>query len=124
MMLKIVTAFLIGLIVGVSSLPLWRSFLMMTYQSEYGELTYLCDSAMRAHNLAKARVSQTPTDAQVRKLKQAEIGLIDCQDYDLMQKKLMTWGLREVELGQMRLKAIEANADGLRDVVDVHEIRD
>ena len=36
----------------------------------------------------------------------------------------MTLGLRESELGQMRLKAIEANADGLKEVVDVHEIRD
>lgn len=123
-MLKIAAAFALGLFVGVLALPLWRTFLMSAYQSEYGKLTYLCDSAMRTHNLAKARVSETPSVDQVMKLKQTEIALIDCQDYDLLQKKLMTWGLRETELGQMRLKAIEANADGLRDVIDVHEIRD
>jgi hypothetical protein len=123
-MLKLAAAFAFGLIVGVLALPLWRTVLMNTYQSEYGKLTYMCDSAMRMHNLAKARVSETPTEDQGRKLKQAEIALIDCQDYDLLQKKLMTWGLRETELGQMRLRAIEANADGLRDVIDVHEIRD
>lgn len=123
-MFRLAAAFALGLIVGVLALPLWRIALMNTYQGEYGKLTYLCDSAMRTHNLAKARVSETPTEDQVMKLKQTEIALIDCQDYDLLQKKLMTWGLRESELGQMRLKAIEANAEGLREVIDVHEIRD
>lgn len=123
-MLRLTAAFALGLVLGVLALPLWRTVLMHTYQSEYGKLTYMCDSAMRTHNLAKARVSETPSVEQVKKLKQTEIALIDCQDYDLLQKKLMTWGLRETELGQMRLKAIEADANGLRDVIDVHEIRD
>lgn len=79
---------------------------------------------MRSHYLAKAQLAATPSEAQVKSLESAELALIDCQDYDLLQKKLKLWGLRDNELGIMRLKAIEADKDGLKDVIDIHEIRD
>ena len=114
---------LLGVMIGVMALPIWRSILVDVNQEKYGELTYLCASAMRSHDLAKAQLSDNPTNVQVQNLEQTEISLIICQDYDLLQKRLLTWGLRENELGYMRLRAIEASADGLRDVVDAHEIR-
>lgn len=116
--------FLTGVLIGVLALPLYRSLLVSIYQSEYGKLTYLCDSAMRSHYLAKARTAANPSSETVTALERSELALIDCQDYDLLQKKLQLWGLRENELGFMRLKAIEADAEGLKDVVDAHEIRD
>lgn len=118
------SVFFVGVLAGVLALPLYRSVLVGVYQSEYGKLTYLCDSAMRSHYLAKARTAAQPSSKTVSALERAELALIDCQDYDLLQKKLQLWGLRENELGFMRLKAIEADAEGLKDVVDAHEIRD
>ena len=52
-----------------------------------------------------------------------EIGLIACQDYDLMRKRLMQWGLNENDLSEMALVAIEDRAQNLADVVRIHEIR-
>ena len=121
--MKILGGILIGILIGILALPFWRMALVKFNQDRYGELTYLCDSAMRTHNLAKARVSVPSTTDKVQDLKQSEISLIICQDYDLMQKKLMTWGLRENELAYMRLQSIEASSDGLREVIDSHEIR-
>lgn len=118
------SVFVVGILVGVLALPLYRNILVGVYQAEYGKLTYLCDSAMRSHYLAKARTAAQPSSETVSALERAEIALIDCQDYDLLQKRLQLWGLRENELGFMRLKAIEADAEGLKDVVDAHEIRD
>ncbi|MBT0669175.1 hypothetical protein HT136_12465, partial [Novosphingobium profundi] len=51
-----------------------------------------------------------------------ELGLVTCQDYDIYQKQLMQWGLRESELAQMRLVAIEERASDLNDVIETHEI--
>jgi len=121
--MKVMGGILIGILIGILALPLWRITLVKFNQDRYGELTYLCDSAMRTHNLAKARVSVPSTADKIQDLKQSEISLIICQDYDLMQKKLMNWGLRENELAYMRLQSIEASSDGLKEVIDSHEIR-
>ncbi|PHR60247.1 MAG: hypothetical protein COA43_07975 [Robiginitomaculum sp.] len=117
-------ALLFGVVLGLLALPFWRFVLVNFNQTEYGRLTYLCDSAMRTHYIAKARTAASPSEKQVEALERAELALIDCQDYDILQKKLMLWGLRENELGLMRLRSIEADAEGLKDVVDAHEIRD
>lgn len=115
---------MVGVLLGVLALPVWRALIVSKYQDQYGRLTYLCDSAMRTHYLAKANTAASPSADSVQKLERAELALINCQDYDILQKKLLMIGLRENELGLMRLKAIEADANGLRDVVDAHEIRD
>ncbi|MAO81279.1 MAG: hypothetical protein CME85_02535 [Henriciella sp.] len=122
--LLFVGAFLLGVAAGVLALPAWRWSIIQLNQTKYSELTYRCDSAMRAHYQAKAQLQSEAEPSDVERLRQTELGLIDCQDYDILQKNLLILGLRESELGLMRLKAIEADADGLLDVVDAHEIRD
>lgn len=114
----------VGIALGVVGQPLWRSSLIALNQSQYGELTFRCDSAMRTHYLAQARIADAPSEAMVGELRQAEIALIDCQDYDMFQKQLLVWGLSESDLGLMRLNAIEADARGLPLVVEAHEIHD
>jgi hypothetical protein len=78
---------------------------------------------MREHFQAKQSVQQINDPQAQSLLDAAEIGLIVCQDYDLTQKRLMQWGLREEELSQMRLKAIEARATDLKEVIETHEIQ-
>ena len=56
-------------------------------------------------------------------LEAAEVALIDCQDYDLMRKRLLQWGLRENELALMGLQAIEEKSSSLQRVIEIHEIR-
>ena len=117
-------AFLAGIALAWMGLPLWRQVLIMSFQDRYGELTYVCDSAMREHYVARARLSEAPSEALAADLQAAEIALIDCQDYDLLQKRLTQFGLRENELSLMRLKAIEGRNGRLDEVVRIHEIRD
>ncbi|QDX27000.1 hypothetical protein FPZ54_13985 [Sphingomonas suaedae] len=117
----------VALVAGVMgawvALPLWREAVMALNQTRYGVLVEQCDGAMRDHYQAKAQAAEAPSRASGMALQASEVGLIICQDYDLYQKRLMQWGLRETELGQMRLKAIEARADDLDEVVSTHEIR-
>jgi hypothetical protein len=122
--LAIAVALVLGVGLGIAAAPLWRSALIAFNQAHYGDLTYRCDSAMRSHHLAKAEAVAAPSAESVDAIRRSELALIDCQDYDLLQKRLTVWGLRESDLGLMRLKAIEADANGLRQVVEAHEIRD
>ncbi|MEX0407317.1 TIGR03982 family His-Xaa-Ser system protein [Aquibium sp. LZ166] len=116
-------AFLAGITTAIVALPLWKLALIRTSQSSYGELTFACDHAMRGHLIAKMSVAKTPSEDTVRELKAAEIQLIACQDYDLMRKRLIRWGLTDNELSEMALLAIEERATNLQEVVRVHEIR-
>ena len=122
--LSIAVALALGVVLGIIAAPLWRSALITFNQHHYGDLTYRCDSAMRSHHLAKAEAVAAPSAESVDAIRRSELALIDCQDYDLLQKRLLVWGLRESDLGLMRLHAIEADAEGLRQVVEAHEIRD
>lgn len=117
-------ALCVGVGLGLLARPLWRSALIALQQEHYADLTYRCDSAMRTHYLAQARTSDAPSAAAVSDLRQAEVALIDCQDYDIFQKQLLIWGLTESDLGLMRLKAIETDARGLPHVIEAHEIHD
>ena len=67
--------------------------------------------------------ASVPSKENVEALRSMEIGLISCQDYDLMRKRLMQWGLSENDLSEMSLVAIEQRAENLADVVQIHEIR-
>ena len=78
---------------------------------------------MRTHLLAKQKLSGEPSSENVAALESAEIGLIDCQDYDLMRKKLIRLGLSDNELSEMALRAIEERGQSLQEVIRVHEIR-
>lgn len=116
-------AFLAGIAVGVAGLPLWKTALIASEQSAFSELTFKCDHAMREHLLAKQKLVGEPSEGNIVNLKSAEIGLIDCQDYDLMRKRLIRWGLTDNELSEMALVAIEERGSSLQEVVRIHEIR-
>ena len=121
------TSFLAGLLVGALiaffAMPIWKLGLIAVNQDEFGELTFSCDNSMRGHFLAKQRLVGSPSNANALSLKAAEIGLLACQDYDLMRKRLIRWGLSDNELSEMSLLAIEAKGQDLRDVISIHEIR-
>lgn len=118
---------LAGVIIGALGAwlgaPVWREIVMRTTQSAYAELTFKCDNAMREHLIAKQAAVAAPERATIDELKRAELGLLDCQDYDIYQKRLIQYGLSENELRLMRLQAIEARATTLLEVVKTHEIR-
>jgi len=118
-----VAVFLTGIALGILTKPLWKLAVMNNYESEFGRLTHLCDQAMRSHFIAKQKLAFAPSEMGVEALQAAEIGLIDCQDYDIMRKRLITLGLEENDLAAISLKVIEAQADGLGKVVETHEIR-
>lgn len=115
--------FAAGVFSGIAAAPLWKLSLMTFNQRTYGELTYLCDHAMREHMIAKQQVATDPGERAVAQLKASEIGLINCQDYDLMRKRLIRWGLSENDLSEMALLAIEERTASLQEVVRIHEIR-
>lgn len=121
------TSLAIGCVVGIAASfvldPLWKLGLIRYHQATYGELTFLCDNAMRGHFLAEQRLGRDPSKVNVEAVEAAEIGLLDCQDYDLYRKMLLRWGLNENELSEMSLLAIEERAEDLHEVVRVHEIR-
>lgn len=119
----VVPAFLAGLLVSAFGAPLWKEFIMLIKQDRYGELVFKCDMAMREHMLAKQRLVETPSAGNVDLVEMAQLGLLDCQDYDLMRKRLIQFGLGENELSLMGLKAIEERAVTLQQVVEIHEIR-
>lgn len=120
---RCVFALVLGVVVGQLVPPLWAWGVILVAEPAYQEATYRCDRSMRVHLLAKQKVEFEPTAETVRGLEASEIALIDCQDYDLLRKRLMLFGLDETALGYMALKAIEAKATDLQDVIEIHEIR-
>ncbi len=116
-------ALAVGIVIGQVVSPLWTWGVVLIAEPAYQEATYRCDRSMRAHLLAKQKVEAEPSAETVRELQASEIALIDCQDYDLLRKRLMLIGLDETALGYMALKTIEAKATDLQDVIEIHEIR-
>lgn len=112
-----------GALLAWGAAPLWREAVMLINQDSYGLLVEQCDGAMRDHYQAKIHAADAPSREAGLALQAGEVGLIVCQDYDIYQKRLLQWGLRESELAQMRLHAIEARAGDLDEVVATHEIR-
>lgn len=122
-LIKYGIVFVSGLVCAWVATPLWREAVMAFNQGEYGLLVEQCDNAMRDHFQAKEGSKHESGERTRSSLDAAEVGLIVCQDYDLYQKRLMQWGLREAELAQMRLVAIEERASDLEAVIETHEIR-
>jgi hypothetical protein len=120
-------SFVFGALTGVALsftlIPLWKLAVETVNQDQFGELTYKCDNSMRVHFLAKHKLASNPTTTNVQDVKSAEIGLLDCQAYDLERKRLKRWGLSDNELSEMSLKAVEQKGSDLRDVIRIHEIR-
>lgn len=116
-------ALLVGIGIAWFALPLWRGAVMFYNQKEYGLLVAQCDGAMRDHYQARQIANIEPSAEAQSAVQSAELGLTICQDYDIYQKRLQQWGLRENELALMRLRAIEARASDLQEIVEIHEIR-
>lgn len=121
--IRYAAVFGIGVIIGQVIPPLWTWAVILIAEPAYQEATYKCDRAMRAHLLAKQKLESKSSPGNVSNLEAREIALIDCQDYDLLRKMLMLMGLDETALGYMALRAIEAKAKDLQDVIEIHEIR-
>tara|TARA_X000000368_G_C22722310_1_gene575867 strand:+ start:155 stop:544 length:390 start_codon:yes stop_codon:yes gene_type:complete len=115
-----------GILLGFIGGQIWnipyKFTLKQFFLSQYGEHVFLCDNAMRQHFIAKSRVVSLPGTGTINSLKSAELGLIDCHEYDKFRKKLITYGLNENDLSEMGLKAIEKSRTDLRTLVEQHEI--
>lgn len=122
-LLKYILVFSLGIITGNIFKPVWSWLLIYSFQEAYQDATYQCDRSMRNHLIAQQNVANSPSEETLIQLSSAEVALIDCQDYDLLRKRLLISGLSEIELGYMALQAIEAKATDLQDVIEVHEIR-
>lgn len=120
---KFSLVFALGALIGNLFQPVWSWLLIYYFQESYQEATYKCDRSMRDHLIAKQAVANYPSENSVDLLKAAELALIDCQDYDILRKRLLISGLDEIDLGFMALKAIEAKATELQEVIEIHEIR-
>lgn len=116
-------AVLMGMLIAWIAMPVWRYSIMELNQQKYGLLVQQCDVAMRDHYQARRSIELREDTEGHAEVAAAELGLLICQDYDLYQKQLLYWGLRENELALMRLKTIEARASDLEEVIDIHEIR-
>jgi hypothetical protein len=117
-----VIALIVVAILGVKQLAL-PMIAKHVYKSEYKELMFKCDDAMRDHLIAKSRVVASPSPEAIRGLHAAEVGLMTCHDYDVLRKKLLGYGLSENDLSTIGLEAIEEKAKDVRYFVETHEIR-
>lgn len=106
--------------IKIFALPAIAKFL---YADEYKHLVFKCDNVMREHFIAKNKVLTEINDAAVSNLKAAEIGLIQCHDYDKLRKKLVNLGLSDGQLGELGLETIEENAGDVRTFVKIHQIK-
>ena len=93
------------------------------WREDYKELMFKCDNAMREHFIAKRAVSVNPIDKTIKNLQAAEVGLLDCHDYDKLRKRMLVWGVSEDGLSAIGLEALEGKAYDLRRFVEIHEIR-
>jgi len=96
---------------------------ILLFQDQYKELMFQCDHVMRKHFIAKQMVLAKATEATVRNLDAAEIGLTACHGYETLRKKMISWGLSENDLASIGLEAIEERATDIRKFVEIHEIR-
>jgi len=113
----------IGIVIGTLwSLP-YRSALRYVFSDDYAIHVYRCDNAMRDHFIAKSKANITSDKESVDNLLQAEVALVDCHDYDVFRKKLISYGLTENDLSIMGLAAIEEKGADIQRLVRIHEIR-
>lgn len=84
---------------------------------------FKCDNVMRDHMIAKNRVLKEKTIESVKLLENANIGLITCNEYDLLRKKMLINGLSEDDLALLGLEAIEENNSELIRFAETHEFK-
>ena len=125
---RIVTV-LFNTLVGFACLALawdvviYPKLVTMYYKNDYQVLMFQCDNVMRDHLIAKNRVVYEKTEASVRQLASAEIGLLSCHEYDKVRKKLMMAGVSKNELTMIGLEAIEETATDIKKFVEIHEFK-
>ena len=88
---------------NIYKLP-YKYILKLTYQKEYQKHMYRCDNAMRNQFISKARAAKEPSNKSAKDLLASEIALIDCHDYDVFRKKLLTLGLTELDFAASEMK--------------------
>lgn len=115
--------FLIGVVLGTFIEWPYKELVKGVYFRDYAEHVFECDNAMRTHFIAKAQLTDNPSESQVQSLRSAEVGLVSCHEYDKFRKKLISLGLTENDLSQMGLMAIEESRSALSILVREHEIR-
>ena len=93
------------------------------WRENYKSLMFKCDQVMRDHYIAKRAVVLDPNERTISNLSAAELGLLDCHDYDKMRKKMLSWGVSETQLSVIGLEAMESKAYELRRFIEIHEIR-
>lgn len=95
----------------------------VAWGENYKNLMYKCDNAMREHYIAKKSVEFSVSDEAIKNLRSAEMGLLECHEYDKMRKKLQSWGVTKNELASLGLEALEEKAYELGKFIEVHEFR-
>ncbi len=124
---RYVSGFVTGCVLAIPAAwlgePFYKGALISIYADEFAKLTFQCDQAMREHWIGKMTVADDPSSIAISALKATEIALLDCQDYDLLQKKLLRLGLSDSEIGELVLHAAEQTPEGLRKMIGIHEIR-
>ena len=95
----------------------------LLWGEEYKKLAFGCDNVMREHLITKNELKANVNKKNVQNLRSAELGLISCNDYDKIRKKLLIWGVSNRELSLLSLEAIEENTEDVRDFIKTHEFR-
>ena len=80
------------------------------WREDYKALMFKCDQAMREHYIAKQAVVVAPGGEAVRNLQAAEVGLLDCHEYDGLRKRMLVWGVSEPKLSSIGLETLESKA--------------
>ena len=93
------------------------------YKEKYKELVFACDNVMRDHLIAKNRVVNEKSEKSIKQLKADELGLLTCDDYDKLRKKMIVLGVSEGRLSMYGLEAIEEKAEDVRTFVRTHEFK-
>ena len=93
------------------------------WAGNYKEAMFRCDQVMREHLIAKTAVEVEISQTSIRNLQAAELGLLDCHEYDKYRKNLVAWGLDQNDLSRIGLEAFEEQAYELQRFVEIHEIR-
>ena len=93
------------------------------YAEDYKEKMSNCDSSMRNHLIAKNRVKFEKSIDALKKLETAEVSLVHCHEYDMLRKKMLSFGLSPNDLARLGLEAIEEKEVDLENLVKTHEFK-
>jgi hypothetical protein len=94
-----------------------------SYKEEYQSLMFQCDHVMREHFIAKQQVLAEPSEIAIKNLDASEVSLLTCHDYDLLRKKMLSFGVSEHKISMVGLEVMEKKVNDVRHFVETHEIR-